>query len=119
MTKDTFRCRNQNPVDSLFMTCHRMVFTKFAQHMPLLKQVPLTPGVSLPDFCADHVAQSFVICVVFCGSRFILIRKKKCEGGRFSFRCCIYVFVCVTASEHPLWYLQTSFQVVKICIKHI
>ena len=87
--------------------------------MPLLKQVPLTPGVSLPDFCADHVAQSFVICVVFCGSRFILIRKKKCEGGRFSFRCCIYVFVCVTASEHPLWYLQTSFQVVKICIKHI
>lgn len=114
MTKNTFRCRNQNPVDSLFMTCHRMVFIKFAQQMPLLKQVPLTPGVSLPVFCADHVAQSFVISVVFCGSRFILIRKKICEGGLFSFRYCISVFVCMTASEHPLSYLQTSFQVVKI-----
>ena len=85
MTKDTFRCRNQNPVDSLFMTYHRMVFIKFAQQMPLLKQVPLTPGVSLPGFCADHVAQSFVISVVFCGSRFILIKKKLAKGVFFHF----------------------------------
>ena len=43
----------------------------------------ITPGVSPSDVCADRVAQSFVICVVFCGLRFFFFFF--CEGGLFQF----------------------------------
>ena len=69
-------CRSHNPVLSFSSMTYHQILTRETQQVSLIEQELLTILEYLSSssvFSGVRVAQSFVVCVVFCGSMFFVV----------------------------------------------